>query len=86
MHNLIIKYINNLSIDDINTFAIKEGIKLTKTELNYLYIFIKNDYNLFLNNPNNFNIDDYKDRFSEENYPKIKEVFLKYFNKFKNYL
>ena len=86
MHNLIIKYINNLSIDDINTFAIKEGIQLTKTELNYLYIFIKNDYNLFLNNPNNFNIDDYKDRFSEENYPKIKEVFLKYFNKFKNYL
>ena len=86
MHNLIIKYINNLSIDDINTFAIKEGIQLTKTELNYLYIFIKNDYNLFLNNPNNFNIDDYKDRFSEENYPKIKEVFLKYFNKFKSYL
>ena len=86
MHNLIIKYINNLSIDDINTFAIKEGLQLTKTELNYLYIFIKNDYNLFLNNPNNFNIDDYKDRFSEENYPKIKEVFLKYFNKFKNYL
>ena len=86
MHNLIIKYINNLTIDDINNFAIKEGVKLTDKEVRYLYIFIKNDYHLFLNNPNSFNIDDYQDRFTKENYPKIKEVFLKYFNKFKNYL
>ena len=86
MRNLIIKYIYKITRDDINNFALKEGINLTTKELDYLYLFIKNDYELLFNNPDTFNIDNYKNQFSKENYPKIKKVFLEYFNKFRNYL
>ena len=86
LHNLIIKYINNLTKEDINNFALKQNIVLKNEEINNMYSFIKNNYELFLNNPQTFNIDDYKHFFTDENYPKIKEVFTKYFNKFKNYL
>ena len=86
MINLITKYINNLTKEQIKNFAINKGANLSQSELDFLYTFIKNNYKEIINNPDEFSIDNYKDKFSINNYVKIKEVFNEYFSKFKNYL
>ena len=86
MHNLITNYINNLTKDDLNNFAIKKNIFLSNNELNWTYSFIKNNYLNIINNPNAFNIELYRNNYSEENYNKIKKVFNEYFSKYSHYL
>ena len=45
-----------------------KSISLTDTELDFLYTFIKNNYEYYLKNPNLLDISKYKDKFSSENY------------------
>ena len=76
--NLIINYIKNLNINDINNFAINNNIYLSNKELEFIYNYIKNNYELLLNNPSNFNLKEYKDIFSNDNYIKINTLIEKY--------
>ena len=80
--NLIANYINNLSMEDINFFAIKNNIILDKKELEFIYNFIKKNYLVILNDPNNFSLSRYKDNFSEENYNKIEKLLNEYRKKY----
>ena len=84
MKNIIINYINNMTIDDINNFAIKNSIYLNNIELNFIYDYIKDNYNSLLDNPNNFDISIYKNTFSEENYIKINNLINEYKKKITN--
>ncbi len=68
--------------NDINNFAIKNNIYLNNNELNYIYSFIKNNYQELIDNPNNFNIDNYKDNFTNENYLKINNLIKEYKEKY----
>ena len=52
----------------------------------FVYGFIKKNYQMILSNPNNLDIDRYKNHFSEENFPKVKKLILEYYSKYKNYL
>ncbi len=76
--NIIESYINNISKNDINTFAIKNNIKLNNNELDFIYNFIKTRYKEVLNNPNSFNLVKYKNNFSNENFIKINAIVNKY--------
>lgn len=86
MFNIIERYIDKLSIEDVNNFAIKNNIYLSPEELNFTYAFIKKNWQPILSNPNMLNLDRYKDKFSEENLLKIKKLFKEYSIKYKNYL
>ena len=87
MYNLIIsKYLDSLTIDKLNSLAIENNIYLSNEELLFSYNFIKNNYKEVLNNHSNFDINKYRNYFSEENYKKIKDLIDEYYLKYKKYL
>lgn len=86
MFNIIERYMDKLSINDVDTFAKKNNIVLSAQELDFTYRFIKKNWQPILANPSTLNLDRYKDKFSEENLLKIKKLFKEYSIKYKNYL
>lgn len=78
MLNLIEPYINNISKNDINNFALKNNINLNNNELEFIYNFIKTRYKDVLSNPSNFNLVKYKQNFSNENFIKINAIVNRY--------
>ena len=78
MLNLIEPYINNITKNDINSFALKNNINLNTNELEFIYNFIKTRYKEVLNNPNNFSLTKYKNNFSNENFVKINGLINRY--------
>ena len=76
--NLIINYIKNMNINDINNFLINNDIYLSNKELEFIYNYINNNYLLILDNPSVFNLEDYKDIFSNDNYIKLNELINEY--------
>jgi len=78
MLNLIEPYINNISKEDINNFALKNNINLNNNELEFIYNFIKTRYKDVLNNPSSFNLVKYKQNFSNENFIKINAIVNRY--------
>ena len=78
MLNIIEPYINNITKNDINSFALKNNINLNNNELEFIYNFIKNRYKEVLNNPNNFSLTKYKNNFSNENFVKINGLINRY--------
>ena len=86
MYNIIERYIINMTIDDVNNFAIKKGIALSESELNFTFNFIKKNYKSFLGNPKLLNLELYKNNYSKENFEKISKVFNEYFHRYSNYL
>ncbi len=86
MFSIIEKYMNRLTVDDINKFALSKNCTLSPEELNFTYIFIKKNWKEILSNPNVFDINRYKNNYSPENFQKIKQVYTEYFQKFSAYL
>ena len=82
MYFIVKRYVDNMSIHDLNNMAISKGIGLSKVELEFSYEFIKKNWMNVLSNKGLFDIDKYKSKYSEENFNKIKilykELLLKY--------
>ena len=83
---LIRNYINKLTIDDINSVALKNNINLNDNELNYICNQVKNNYEnlLYGDSTNIFN--DLKENVSSDNYLKIKSLFDTYMQKYQSLL
>lgn len=86
MFNLISRYMNKITKEDINNFALNKNIYLNDEELSFTYEFIKKNWNQILSNPNMLNLDRYKNKYSEENFNKIKILFNEYYSKYHKYL
>lgn len=86
MYNLISRYINKMTIEDVNNFALKKNINLNEEELLFTYEFIKKNWNQMLSNPNILNIDRYKDKYTLENFNKIKILYKEYYSKYHRFL
>ena len=86
MFNLIERYMNKISKEDVNNFALKNNINLSEEELSFTYDFLKKNWQPVLANPNVLNLERYKDKYSAENFLKIKKLFKEYSIKYKNYL
>lgn len=86
MNNLISLYINKLSINDIFSFASKNNIVLDNEEAIFIFNFIKNNWQKVLSNPDSLNLEQYKSKFKEENFYKIKKLIEFYRNKYSKYL
>lgn len=78
--NIIDIYINNLRKEDIVNFANKKDIRLSSSELDFTYEFIKGHYKEVMNNKFKYNFNDYRDKFSEENFNKINKLINEYIN------
>ena len=86
MFILIERYINNMSIHDLNNLAISKGLGLSKDELDFSYNYIKKNWKNVLSNYNSFDLDKYKDKFSEENFMKINKLYKDLLFKYGRYL
>ena len=82
---MIKKYINNLTIDKINNFLVKNDINLDNNELSFLLELIKTNIDDILVNDSKY-LDIIKNKFDEDSYIKIKNLFLYYKNRYKGYL
>ncbi|MBD9106237.1 hypothetical protein EGP99_00295 [bacterium] len=82
MFNIIGAYINKLTKDDVNKFAISKGANLSNEELEFTYSFIKKNWKDVLKNPSIFDIERYSKYYSKDNFIKVKQVF----NEYKGYL
>lgn len=86
MRNMIGRFMMNLKIEDINSFALSKGINLTDSELSFTYNFVKKNWESMLSNPQLFDIDRYQGNYNHDTFIKIKKVFNEYFQKYANYL
>lgn len=82
MHNLIKRYMNNLTKEQINQFAIKNQVNLSDEELEFTFVFIKKNWEQIIRNPNLLNFERYKEHFSAENFEKIKKLLHFYYQKY----
>lgn len=78
MLNVVKNYISIMRKEDILKFAKKNNLQVSENELDFLYIFIKNNYEYYLKNPNLLDISKYKDKFSSENYIFLNNLVNKY--------
>ncbi len=75
-----------LKKEDVENFALKNNVSLNEEELNFTYEFVKKNWQIILNNPNAFNLEKYKNRFTEENYAKIEKLIKEYLKKYQAFL
>lgn len=85
MFQIIKNYINNMTIEDVNNIAVKNNIHLNNQELNFLYNFIKKNYEVLYANPN-IDLSKYKPNFTEENFNKIINLIDEYKIKYASFL
>lgn len=86
MYNLIKAYMGRMTINDVNNFAISKNIHLSPEELTFVYDFVSKNWEQVIRNPKLLNLDRYKDRFSPENFKKIKKLFLEYSARYSSYI
>lgn len=86
LYHLVGRYMTNLSKEQVSSFAVSKGANLSEEELEFVYEFIKKNWEQVLKNPSLLNLERYQDRFSSENFSKIKQLFQEYSSKYQAFL
>lgn len=86
MFNIIDRYMSRLEKEDVQNFAIKNNVSLNEEELNFTYNFVKKNWRIILSNPNAFQLEKYRNQFTEENYVKINSLIKEYIKKYQAFL
>ncbi len=86
MYNLIKAYMGKMTIQDVNNFAVSKNIFLSPEELQFVYDFIRKNWEQVIRNPKLLNLDRYKDKFSPDNFVKIKKLFMEYSSRYSSFL
>ena len=74
---IILKYMDKLTKEDINKYALSQDVSLKSNELDLLYAYIKKYSKRILNEPLDV-IDEIKDDLSDNVYNKLLELYDKY--------
>lgn len=82
---IIKKYIDKLSIQNINNFALNNNIVLSEKELEYMYNLIKNNWEQILNNDDSILLK-LNGNVNNESIKKIEKLYYEYKKKYKDYL
>lgn len=82
MYSLIARFMENITKEQIDTFAKKNKTFLSNEELDFTYTFVKKNWELILRNPNLLQFERLKDHYSAENLVKIQKVFRAYYQKY----
>ncbi len=73
---LINEYVKRLTIEDVNKFALSNGIDLKDKDLNLLYTYIKNEWHtIIFGNPRKI-LDDLKIKLDQNTYAKIETLYI----------
>lgn len=75
-----------MTLEDINNFANSKNIHLSSDELNFVYEFISKNWEQIVKNPKLLNLERYQDKFSPENFYKIKKLFLEYSSRYSSFI
>lgn len=86
MFILIERYMNNLTKETVNNFALKNNIELSNEELDFTYDFVKKNWKTVLSNHGIFDLEKYKEKFSSENFPKVQKLLKESLLKYHDYL
>ncbi len=79
---LISEYINRMTLDDVNNFAIKNGIILKEDEVRLIYNHIKSDWRtIVFGNPRGI-LDDLKNKLDNTSYQKIETLYIYFKNRY----
>lgn len=76
MFTLIKNYVEKMTMDDVNNYALKNDIHLSQEELLFTYNFIKKNYEILYSNPY-IDLSKFKSKYSEENFIKISKLIEK---------
>lgn len=83
MNNFLIsEYVKRITKDDINKFALKQGVSLTKDELDIIYNYVKKDYKTVIYGNPRVILDELKIKVRPLTYNKIENLY----EQFKGYL
>lgn len=85
MFQLVKNYVSSLTKEKLNTILVSKGINLSDSELDYLYRFIRKNYEALYVNPN-IDLTKYKSNFSDENFDKIINLVKEYKIKYASFL
>lgn len=75
-----------MTIQDVQNFAVSKNIFLSPEELQFVYDFIRKNWEQVIRNPKLLNLDRYKDKFSQDNFVKIKKLFMEYSSRYSSFL
>ncbi len=78
MEFIIKEFVSNLTENDINNFALKEGIMLENEELKTIYMYIKNYWQIFYKEDASYLLKELKEKLKPNTYAKIVELLNKY--------
>lgn len=82
---LISEYVNRMTLDDVNKFALQNGINLKDDELKLVYTYIKNDWRtICFGNPRGI-LDDLKSKIDINSYSKIESLYMFFKNRYSNF-
>ncbi|MEG2322154.1 MAG: hypothetical protein RSB71_01515 [Bacilli bacterium] len=79
---LISEYVNRLTLNDVNTFALNNGIGLDNNELNLIYNYIKTDWHTIVYGNPRFILDDLKSKLDYTSYQKIESLYVYFKNRY----
>lgn len=83
MNNFLIsEYVKRITKDDINKFALKQGVSLTKDELDIIYNYVKKEYKTVIYGNPRVILDELKIKVRPITYNKIESLY----EQFKGYL
>ena len=83
MNNFLIsEYVKRITKDDINKFSLKQGVNLTKDELDIIYNYVKKDYKTVIYGNPRVILDELKIKVRPLTYNKIESLY----EQFKGYL
>ncbi len=79
---LISEYINRMTLDDVNNFAIKNGVILKENEVKLIYNHIKSNWRtIVFGNPRGI-LDDLKNKLDNTSYQKIETLYIYFKNRY----
>jgi len=82
--NIFIRnYIEKITEQDIYNFALKEGITLLNDESKIIYTYIKNYWQVLLEDDATFVFEELKEKLRPKTYKKVLELYTKYKTQFK---
>ena len=85
MFQLVKNYISKLTKEDIKNIGLKNGITLDDEEIDFLYRFIKKNYEALYANPN-IDLSKYKMYFKDDHFERIMDIIKAYKLKYSKYI
>ena len=85
MKSLLKNYIEKLTLDELRAFGEKHDINISDTEYKFILDLVQRNFEDMLVDENKY-LNILEERINPKEFEKIKDLYFKYKNKYKNYL